>query len=50
MMELQPFHGGQLRQIAERSGIPLSELLDFSANINPEGSDGSRTLLPSCVA
>ncbi len=32
-----PSHGGQLQQIAERFGIPASELLDFSANINPEG-------------
>jgi threonine-phosphate decarboxylase len=32
-----PIHGGQLRQIAERFGIPQSLLLDFSANINPEG-------------
>lgn len=32
-----PLHGGQLRQIAERFGIPLWELLDFSANINPDG-------------
>ena len=30
-------HGGQLRDIARRFGIPMSELLDFSANINPEG-------------
>ncbi len=37
MMEFRPFHGGQLRQIADRFGIPLAELLDFSANINPEG-------------
>jgi threonine-phosphate decarboxylase len=37
MMEFRPLHGGQLHQIAERFGIPLSELLDFSANINPEG-------------
>jgi threonine-phosphate decarboxylase len=35
--ETYPFHGGQLRQIAERFNIPLSELLDFSANINPIG-------------
>jgi len=35
--EPYPLHGGQLRQIAERFGIPLSELLDFSANINPSG-------------
>lgn len=32
-----PMHGGQLRQIAERFGIDESLLLDFSANINPEG-------------
>jgi threonine-phosphate decarboxylase len=32
-----PVHGGQLRQIAERFGIPASQLIDFSANINPEG-------------
>lgn len=37
MTEQLPTHGGQLRQIAERFGIPLSQLLDFSANINPEG-------------
>jgi len=37
MTERLPTHGGQLRQIAERFGIPLSQLLDFSANINPEG-------------
>jgi threonine-phosphate decarboxylase len=32
-----PPHGGQLRQISERFGIPASQLLDFSANINPHG-------------
>jgi threonine-phosphate decarboxylase len=37
MMDLQQLHGGQLRQIADRFRIPLSELLDFSANINPDG-------------
>ena len=37
MTERLPIHGGQLRQIAERFGIPMSQLLDFSANINPEG-------------
>ena len=30
-------HGGQLRQIAESYGIPVAELIDFSANINPDG-------------
>jgi threonine-phosphate decarboxylase len=37
MMEFQPLHGGQLRQIADRFGIPVSGLIDFSASINPEG-------------
>jgi len=36
-----PLHGGQLPQIAKQFGIPLSELLDFSANINPEGPPAS---------
>jgi len=35
--EQHPLHGGQLRQLAERFGIPVSQLLDFSANINPDG-------------
>ena len=34
---LLPAHGGQLRQIAERYGVPVEQLLDFSANINPAG-------------
>jgi len=37
MIELVPLHGGQLRQISERFNIPLSQLIDFSANINPDG-------------
>jgi threonine-phosphate decarboxylase len=32
-----PPHGGQLHRIAERFGVPVSGLLDFSANINPDG-------------
>ena len=32
-----PKHGGQLRSIAEAFGIPVGNLLDFSANINPDG-------------
>jgi threonine-phosphate decarboxylase len=35
--EPYPIHGGQLRQIANRFQIPVSDLLDFSANINPAG-------------
>jgi len=30
-------HGGDVWQVAEELGIPASELLDFSANINPRG-------------
>lgn len=30
-------HGGQLREIAQRFGVVQSRLLDFSANINPDG-------------
>jgi threonine-phosphate decarboxylase len=37
MMEFQPLHGGQLYQIADYFKIPVSEFIDFSANINPEG-------------
>ena len=37
MSDSTPPHGGQLRRIAEIFNIPASELLDFSANINPEG-------------
>jgi threonine-phosphate decarboxylase len=40
-IESYPLHGGQLQQIAERFGIPVSQLLDFSANINPEGPPSS---------
>jgi threonine-phosphate decarboxylase len=35
--ERVPAHGGQLRQIAAQFGIPEEDLLDFSANINPNG-------------
>jgi threonine-phosphate decarboxylase len=37
MSGLVPMHGGQLRQISERFHIPASQLMDFSANINPDG-------------
>lgn len=40
-LEAYPLHGGQLRQIAQRFHIPISELLDFSANINPAGPPSS---------
>jgi threonine-phosphate decarboxylase len=36
-LESYPLHGGQLRQSAERFDVLVSELLDFSANINPSG-------------
>ncbi|MBB5317103.1 threonine-phosphate decarboxylase [Tunturibacter empetritectus] len=32
-----PVHGGQLRLIAARYGVPVEQLVDFSANINPAG-------------
>ncbi len=32
-----PAHGGQLRAIAEQFGVEQDRLLDFSANINPDG-------------
>jgi len=41
MTGFPPPHGGQLRQIAERFGIPAARLLDFSANLNPEGPPAS---------
>jgi len=30
-------HGGDVWRVAEEQGIPVSEILDFSANINPRG-------------
>jgi threonine-phosphate decarboxylase len=36
-----PVHGGQLRQVAARYGIPAERLFDFSANINPAGPPSS---------
>jgi len=38
---LPPVHGGQLRHIAARYGIPAERFLDFSANINPAGPPSS---------
>jgi threonine-phosphate decarboxylase len=32
-----PQHGGQLPALSKRFGVPAEQLLDFSANINPEG-------------
>ncbi len=32
-----PLHGGQLRDIAAQYGVRTEALLDFSANINPDG-------------
>jgi threonine-phosphate decarboxylase len=36
-IEAVPIHGGQLREVSERFNIPVSQLIDFSANINPDG-------------
>ena len=37
MPELQHIHGGNLTRAAARYGIPVTRLIDFSANINPLG-------------
>src|SRR6201996_1568108 len=37
MSVVLPLHGGQLSQIARHFRLQASDLLDFSANINPEG-------------
>jgi threonine-phosphate decarboxylase len=42
-MEPALLHGGQIRQIADRFGVSTSNLLDFSANVNPEGPPPSVT-------
>ncbi len=45
-----PLHGGQLHHIAERFSIATSLLLDFSANINPDGPPPAViTTLRSCL-
>ena len=35
--ESVPLHGGQLGKISQAFDIPISQLVDFSANINPDG-------------
>ncbi|MFQ5898381.1 MAG: threonine-phosphate decarboxylase CobD [Candidatus Methylomirabilia bacterium] len=47
-------HGGDLRTLAAAGGVPASQLLDFSANINPLGlsprvEEAIRAALPSVV-
>jgi threonine-phosphate decarboxylase len=37
MIDSLPVHGGQLHELSRRFGISASELVDFSANINPDG-------------
>ena len=37
MNESLPIHGGQLKALAEQFNISVSQFVDFSANINPEG-------------
>lgn len=37
----EPLHGGQLRRIAETYAIPIADLIDFSANLNPDGPPSS---------
>lgn len=36
-----PRHGGQLKRLSEHYGIPIAEIIDFSANINPDGPPSS---------
>ncbi|QOX80506.1 cobyric acid synthase [Trichlorobacter lovleyi] len=44
-------HGGNLRGLSALSGLPQSELLDFSANINPLGPpDWLRPLIESRIS
>ena len=44
-------HGGNLRQLAQRAGLPESALLDFSASINPLGPpEWLRPLISSRIA
>jgi threonine-phosphate decarboxylase len=46
-----PGHGGQLREIAARFQLPEEELIDFSANINPDGPPTSVFLkIQRCLA
>ncbi len=33
-------HGGNIREIAKAAGLPASDIIDFSANINPLGPPG----------
>lgn len=40
-------HGGNVHAAANAAGLPISELLDFSANINPLGAP---SWLRSCIA
>jgi cobyric acid synthase CobQ/L-threonine-O-3-phosphate decarboxylase len=44
-------HGGNLRALAQAAGIPESEILDFSANLNPLGPpDWLRQLISANVS
>jgi cobyric acid synthase CobQ/L-threonine-O-3-phosphate decarboxylase len=44
-------HGGNIGQLALEAGIPESELLDFSANMNPLGPpEGLRTVISSQIS
>jgi len=43
---VKAIHGGDIRALAARAGLDASELLDFSANVNPFGPpDGVRDVL-----
>ena len=44
-------HGGNLRQLAAEAGLPETQLLDFSANLNPLGPpEWLRPVISSAVS
>ncbi len=50
-MSPDPVHGGNLRKLAEASGLPENKIIDFSANLNPLGfPEWLRPLLASKVS
>jgi len=50
-MSTDSAHGGNLRKLAEASGLPENKIIDFSANLNPLGfPEWLRPLLASKVA
>lgn len=51
MSDNQPAHGGNLLHLSKLAGKPATELLDFSANLNPLGfPEWLRPLITSCIS